>query len=179
MLGQMQKSKTMLVLISGPVGVGKTSVAEELSGLLETANVGHTFVDLDGLAKTFPRPNEDRYGENIALKNLSAVWANAYESGVRNLIVARVIETTDSAKRIQHAVGAETAIIVQLMASDETLFGRVRRREIGSGRAWHERRSLELSKQFQHSSPADMSIDTSDKSIELVANEIRELVDWV
>ena len=73
MTDMMQTSKTNLVLISGPVGVGKTSVAEALSTTLESASVGHTFIDLDGLAKTYPRPIGDRFGDRIALKNLTAV----------------------------------------------------------------------------------------------------------
>ena len=51
-----------LLLISGPVGVGKTTVANELSTLLEVDGIAHTFVDLDALTYTFPRSASDAFG---------------------------------------------------------------------------------------------------------------------
>lgn len=170
--------ESQLLIISGPVGVGKTTVGEELSAILEDEEISHTFVDLDGLSKTYPRSSADRFGEQIALKNLQAVWANALEVGARNLIVARVIETATGAQLIADTVGAKHYVIVQLNASDESLLNRVQRREIGSGRAWHERRAIELSRQFRDLKIADIEIDTDNESIASVAREIREHLNW-
>lgn len=175
----MDMSDTNLVLISGPVGVGKTTLGEELSGTLESAGVAHTFVDLDGLSKTYPRPEDDRFGEKIALKNLGAIWTHAFEQGVRNLIVARVIETHEGAKRIEQAVSARRSVVIELGASDETLLGRVRKREIGTGRAWHERRALELSGLLKRSGIADVSVDTDRKSVQTIANELHQQIGWL
>lgn len=174
----MLRDETQLLIISGPVGVGKTSAGEELSANLEDEEIGHTFVDLDGLSKTYPRSNADPFGEQIALRNLRAVWANAQELGTQNLIVARVIETTAGAQRIADTVGAKSHVIVQLNASDDSLQNRVQRREIGSGRAWHERRAVELSRQLRDLKIADIEIDTDNKSIASVAREVREHLKW-
>ena len=75
----MMRYESQLLIISGPVGVGKTTTAEELSAILEGEEVDHSFVDLDGLAKTYPRPPDDRFGVRIALRNLRAVWAHSQE----------------------------------------------------------------------------------------------------
>lgn len=174
----MLRDECQLLIISGTVGVGKTTVGEELSAILEDEDIGHTFIDLDGLSKTYPRSNADRFGEQIALRNLRAVWANAQELGARNLIVARVIETTAGAQRIADAVGAKHYVLVQLNASDDSLLNRVRRREIGSGRVWHERRAIELSCQLQDLKIADIEIDTNGKSIASVAREVRKHLNW-
>jgi len=174
----MHVEKINLVILSGTVGVGKTTVAEELSGVLETDGIGHTLVDLDGLAKTYPRPTGDKFGEQIALKNLADVWSNARVLGVKNLIIARVVETRAGAERIAAAVGASTNCIVQLNASNTTLITRVRRREIGAARTWHEQRALELSSKMRSNSVADVQLDTDGKTATEVANEIRTLISF-
>ncbi len=176
MIADMDGHDLTLIIISGPVGVGKTSVAEELSGLLAEDKVAHTFIDLDGLSKTYPRPADDKYGERIALKNLQDVWANARALGVKTLIIARVIETPEGARRIEHTVGAISSTVIQLNASDETLLDRVRQREAGSGREWHERRALALSAQMQNSRVATLMLETDDKSVSEIAGEIQPLV---
>lgn len=178
MSDHMQVEKINLIILSGPVGVGKTTVSEELSGVLETDGIGHTLVDLDGLSKTYPRPKGDKFGEQIALKNLTDVWSNARGLGVKNLIIARVVETRASAERIAAAVGASTQFIIQLNASNTTLLARVRRREIGAARTWHEQRALELSSKMRSSDVADIQLDTDGKTATEIANEIRTIVSF-
>ena len=172
----MHAEEINLVILSGPVGVGKTTVGEELSGRLEADGISHTFIDLDGLSKTFPRPTGDTFGEQIALKNLADVWRNARDLGVRNLIIARVIETREGAQRIAQAVGASTSCVVQLNASDSTLLTRVQRREIGAAQKWHEQRALELSSQMRNSNVSDIELDTDHKTVADIAKEIRMLI---
>jgi len=174
----MPRNDSQLVIISGPVGVGKTTTGEELSAILEAEGVGHTFIDLDGLSKTYPRPMDDRFGEDLALKNLRAVWTHSREMGTRNLIVARVIETAAGAERIAQSVDASNSIIIQLNASDSHLLSRVRKREIGSGTDWHERRAIELARKFQRLSVAHIKIDTDERSIGSIAREIRQHLPW-
>lgn len=175
----MDRSDTNLILISGPVGVGKTSVGEELSTLLEASGTAHTFVDLDGLAKTYPRPKGDRFGEQIALANLEAVWRYAFNLGTRNLIVARVVETREGANRIARAVGADSCLIVQLTAREEILLRRVRSREIGSGRVWHENRALELADILERSDAEDIRVDTSERPVGDIANDLFQSIEWI
>lgn len=43
-----------LLLLSGTVGVGKTSVVAEICEILSAREVPHTFVDLDALTCSWP-----------------------------------------------------------------------------------------------------------------------------
>lgn len=161
-----------LVLISGPVGVGKTTVAQELSTLLVDTAVAHTFADLDALTQTYPRPSEDPFGEGLALKNLQAVWSNAQLHNPRLLLIARVIETEASARKIAESVAIDQYTLIQLSARDEILLERVRKRETGAGRAWHEARAIELSRNLSETDIADHVIETDDFSPAEIAEEI-------
>lgn len=174
----MQAQQTNLIVISGPVGVGKTTLSEELSHLLNNRQIAHTIVDLDGLSKTYPRAEEDPYGEKVALANLKAVWANSKTLGTRNLIIARVIETREGLRRIERTVGARKSLLVQLSANDDSLRERVRQRELGKGRAWHEERALDLSRKLAKANLADIYINTDDRSIAEVAVELLSQVVW-
>lgn len=161
-----------LLVISGPVGVGKTTVGNEVSTSLERRGVAHTFIDLDALAATYPRPPDDRFGNRLALLNLRHVWINCAAAGSRNLIVDRVVETQRDLAAIERAVPNSKAVVCQLRADDEKLLRRVRMREVGSRRDWHEARALELARSLEGAAPADIIVDTSGRSVPDIAAEI-------
>ncbi len=167
-----------LLIISGPVGVGKTSSAQEVSNVLVERSVPHTLLDLDCLAGTYPRDPNDRFGSKLMLANLRSVWRNCAAAGSKNLILARVIETEKGKDDIAECIPHAAAIVCQLQAGNDTLVNRVRKREIGSGAQWHEQRSLELAASLKNGAPADFVVDTDDKSIVDVANEIVSQVSW-
>lgn len=81
------------LLITGPVGVGKTAVATEAGHLLGDAGFPHAVVDLDQLAEYRPRAVDDRFGTRIGLANREAVWKNYAAAGAQRLIIASVIES--------------------------------------------------------------------------------------
>lgn len=165
------------LIITGPVGVGKTSTAMELSIVLEEEGIAHTVIDLDALTMTFPRPPDDRFGERLALTNLADVWRNSHIAGAKNLVVARVIEQPAQVQGIQEAVPGSRTTVARLTAGNEDLRVRVRNREIGSAISWHEERSLRLSRTLEEV-PADVVVDTTGRGIRDVAASLRQVVPW-
>ena len=81
-----------LLVVSGPVGVGKTTTGYQVSTLLGDRGIPNTFVDIDALSETWPARADDRFNQQLARTNLGDVWRNAAAVGSRNLIVAAVIE---------------------------------------------------------------------------------------
>ena len=152
--------------------MGKTSVANEVSTLLEEADVAHTFIDLDGLAYTFPLGTDDPYGDEIALENLSAIWANSRKRGVKHLLIARVVESRDYADKLAASVGIGAPVVCRLTGQDDTLLERVRKREIGLGLAWHEKRSLQLARELEASAVEDFCVPTDGRSVTQVAQDV-------
>ncbi|MEN8446379.1 MAG: hypothetical protein ABG776_15365 [Cyanobacteria bacterium J06555_13] len=175
----MQFKPLPLLLISGPVGVGKTSVASEVSDLLRAQDISHTFIDLDQLRYTYPRPAGDRFGSRLGLQNLRDMWRNAAAVGSQNLILSSVIEAWEDVEAIQQMVPGSVPTVCQLRATVETLEVRVRKREIGAGLAWHLRRSVELSEILARAeAPMNFEVWTDGQSVREIAGKIVEHMNW-
>ncbi|MEM9971056.1 MAG: hypothetical protein AAF762_08145, partial [Pseudomonadota bacterium] len=106
------------------------------------------------------------------------VWRNCAAAGSKNLVLARVIETDADKDAIADCIPHSSAVVCQLQARNETLVTRVRKREIGSGAQWHEKRSLELAASLKNGAPANFVLDTDGKSIVELASEIVSQVSW-
>lgn len=167
-----------LLLISGPVGVGKTSIAGAVSSLLQEENVPHTFIDLDALTYTYPRIENDPFNSALALESLAAIWTNCRKRGSKNLVVSRVIEKRSDAEAIADVVNISNPVLCRLTASDSTLQGRIRARKSGSNISWQENRSAQLSAAMDRAQIEDFCIATEDRSITDIATEINQLMTW-
>lgn len=106
------------IVVTGPVGVGKTTVASEMRLFLRDADVPHATVDFDQLTARHPRPaDDDRWGTKLGLANLAALWRNYEASGARRLLVARVIESRADLDGLRHAVPGADITVVRLRAA--------------------------------------------------------------
>ncbi len=161
-----------LVIITGSVGVGKTTVATEISELLEQAEIAHAFVDLDALRWCYPRRPDDRFSVGLGMKNLAAIWTNFCEYGAASLVVADVIETRSELDRYRAAIPGADIFVVRLTASLDTLAERLKQRELGVGLAWHLQRAPELSAIMERNRVEDLLVATDGKTVTQVAKEI-------
>ncbi len=157
------------LLITGPVGVGKTAVAGEVSRLLERSGVPHAMVDVDALSQCFPR---------LALRNLAAVWSNCRAAGARRLILARVIESRADLGGYRSAVPGARIVVCRLRAPARTLASRIRRREPGAGRAWHLARARELAPLMERAAVEDFVVETAGRSLTVVARDVLGRAGW-
>lgn len=167
-----------VMLVTGPVGVGKTSVAGEVSAVLEQARVPHAFVDVDSLRWSYPSPPDDRFRTRLAMRNLAAVWANFRSAGAERLVLADVVEARAELDRYRAAVPGARIIVVRLRAAVETLAARVAGRERGSGRDWHLARAAELAAQMDRDAVEDVLIETDGRSLAEIAREALARCGW-
>src|SRR6476620_5291439 len=117
-----------LLIVTGPVGVGKTTVAYEVSTLMAAAELPHACIDMDTLRSCYPAPIGDRFNVALGLRNLAAVWANCRAVGATSLVVADFIESRDELRGYREAVPGATISVVRLRATLSTLTGRVTQR---------------------------------------------------
>ncbi|MBB1244500.1 hypothetical protein GL263_13135 [Streptomyces durbertensis] len=163
------------LLITGTVGVGKTSVADAASGALTRARIPHAVVDLDRLCQFWPAPADDPFNLGLQLRNLRALARNHFEAGARRLVLAGVVECRRDRARYRAAVGAELSVC-RLTADPAALRERLVRRhhDDEDGLRWHLRRAGELTGILDRARPEDFSVDTSGRSVIEVAGAVLE-----
>lgn len=167
------------IIVTGPVGVGKTTVAEEMGYALGGAGVPHATIDFDRLTACYPRPaDDDRWGTKLGLRNLAALWSNYQASGARRLLIARVIEARSELDGFREAVPGADILVVRLRATPETLQARVRQRRQGS-MEWHLNRAVELASLMDARPVEDVLIETDDRDPRNLAREILQRAGWL
>ena len=168
-----------VMVITGPIGVGKTSVSAEVSEILDHAKVAHGLVDIDSLRWCYPRPLHDPFRIELAMKNLACVWNNFQAFGAKRLILADVLETRDHLERYRTVVPGAEILVVRLRATLSTLTQHVQQREIGSALARHLQRAAELAAIMERNHVEDMLVDIEGKTVTTIAQEILTRCYWM
>lgn len=172
--------KVPTIIVTGPVGVGKSTVAEVMGYLLLAANVPHANVDFDQLRACYPRPaDDDRWGTRLGLANLAAMWLNYQRSGARRLIVAAVVESRAELEGYRDAIPDADIRIVRLRATRETLEARVRQRGPWRDLEWHLNRTVELAAHMDAQPVEDMLVETEDRDPTTIARDILDRAGWL
>lgn len=167
------------IIVTGPVGVGKSTVAEEMGGHLLAAKVPHANVDFDQLTACYPRPaDDDRWGTRLGLENLADLWKNYERSGARRLIIARVVESRTDLVGFREAVPGAEITLVRLRAEVGTLHARIRHRGPGRGMEWHLARATELAPQMDAQQIEHVLIETDGRDAVDVARDVLLRAGW-
>ena len=168
--------KISVLLITGTVGVGKTSIADEIYEILKAKDDPVALINIDELGYAVPHPDNDRFNTKLQLKNLSAMWPNYAELGVRSLIIPCIIENENDVEVFRNAIPSSDIYIIRLTALLSTIEGRIRGRLMGGSLEWHLERAQELEDILKHQSFEDVLISNEAKTITEVADEI--IVAW-
>jgi len=168
------------IIVTGPVGVGKTTVAAEMGYLLVAKKQPVATVDFDQLTACYPRPtDDDRWGTKLGLMNLAALWKNYQAAGARRLIVARVIESRFELGGFRDAIPGADILLVRLRAVPATLQQRVRHRGQGVGMDWHLNRAVELAAEMDAHPVEDMLVETEGREPTTIAENILQRAGWL
>lgn len=169
----MKKSNVPVIVISGPVGVGKTTVSDALSEILRSKSLHHAVIDLDNLRYAFPRPSNDWFHSALGYKNLAAVWKNYKQVGTTCIIIPNVMEDASDVEQIKKAIPSAHVTIVRLQAPLENIHSRLKDREKSEKSLnWHLNRAVELHNQLAQSKIEDFVVDIEDKTPLAIAEEI-------
>ena len=167
-----------LLIISGSMGSGKTTVLSEASDLLEEANVAHAAIDLDWLSKM--HPSREQHGARLLFANLAVVWPIYAAAGAERLLVARVVENRSELQLYREAVPGAEPVVCRLTCAVETMEERVRTREPGMIQAEAVARARELAEILERNRAEDFTIDNGEEpSITDVAREVLSRAGWL
>lgn len=167
------------LLITGTVGVGKTTVAETAGQLLARRGVPHALIDLDHIRTLWPSPDGDWFNLAIELRNLASLATNYRAAGAQRLVLAGVLERRTDLAAYERACGG-SVFVVRLLGAASTIEQRLRTRHHDSPEdlAWHLTRRSELDAILDaaHVSDADVIID--DRTPADVAAEALQRAEW-
>jgi hypothetical protein len=111
--------------------------------VLARAGVPAAMIDAE-LAYFHPKPPGDPLGYGVAEEALRALWRVYAAAGHRRLLLPRVVENEEQLGIVERAVPGAHVRVVRLVAPPEAILERLRRREAGSGLAWHVERSRQI-----------------------------------
>lgn len=121
-----------VLIISGSMGAGKTTVLGEASTLLTAENVPHAAIDVDAVSIGHVPSS---VGDEIAFRNVATVWANYATLGISRLLLADAIDTPERLLALRRATRADEVVVGRLCADLGTMQERVRVREPVSNQA--------------------------------------------
>jgi hypothetical protein len=167
-----------VLVITGPVRVGKSTIANEAAWLLRQADVPHALVDLDRIEQCWPVPADDPGNELVSHRNLACMWANFRQAGVDRLIFARVLETRSLLRRVTEAVPGAQITVVRLRAPLAVLHERIRSRE-ASDPDWFLDAATHTTEVFERAQVEDHLVDNENRPATVVAEEVLHRVGWL
>ena len=167
-----------LLIISGSMGTGKTTVVSEISDLLLEAGIAHAAIDLDWLSIMYPE--RDPHGERLAFANLAAVWPNYAAFGAKRLVVARTVEDRAELDDYRAAVPGAQPIVCRLTAPLSVMQERLRIREPGRFQDQALARAAELEGILDRAEVEDFVVENGGgRSVTAVAREVLSLAGWL
>jgi Mrp family chromosome partitioning ATPase len=123
-----------ILLISGPTGVGKSTIAFRLYMQYLNAGLTASYVDLDQIGFISPARPDDRFRHRLKARNLAAIWRNYHAVGATHLIATGPIESNAALQMYIDALPNAVITFCRLHASPDELTRRVMSR--GAGGSW-------------------------------------------
>ncbi len=117
----------LAVLVTGPLGSGKTSVAVEVGMQMEGRGEPNAVIDLDWLCWVGPGISGDRL-RAVLHDNLRAVVARYRAEGVDRFVLARTMVSSAEVAGVRAALGGAALTVVRLDVTAEVATERVRAR---------------------------------------------------
>ena len=166
-----------LLIISGTMGAGKTTVMAEASDILSLHKITHAAIDLDALGLAYLP--DVKPTDAIMYNNLKSVCENYSSLGIQRLLLARAIQDRAELDLCRSVVSATNTIICRLNASPALMAQRVAMRESGMLRDGFIARSAELNAILDEAQLEDFSITNEDRPLQEIAREMLVRAGWI
>lgn len=167
-----------VLLLTGTVGVGKTTVAAAINDVLAELRIPNAAVDLDALIWQWPP--DSPWNHQLMIDNLAAIWPNFAARGVTHLVLARVIEDRADLDDYRRAVPDADITVCRLVADEATRTARLEARmPPGPSRDWHLARTVELERTLRERAVEDVTVGNGDREVGDVARDVLRRIGWI
>jgi hypothetical protein len=120
------------LIVCGAGGVGKSSVAAEISQVLAANGAPSAFIDADTVAQFGPAPWHCRQGlsfyDTLKCKNVGSLWLNYHQAGALHLVVAAHVDSLRLRAQYENALQGCAVQVALLIAPLDILKERLTRR---------------------------------------------------
>jgi len=165
----------LVLVISGSMGAGKTTLMAEASDLLGAAGVVHAAIDLDALSIGHLPPES----VSVSKLNLALLWKSYAALGVTRLVIAGAIESASRLAEVRGAVPHAHILICRVRARIATMQERVRQREPGMLQREFVERVVLLDEELDSAALHDFEVDNEARGVTAAAREILEIAGWL
>jgi predicted kinase len=178
--------KTKILLITGPAGIGKSTLCWELGSLLSAARISHAIIETDELDRVYPRPTAQDLApisagaSDVSAINLAAIWSTYRALGHTRLIMSGVMLHLGLDRRwILSAIPDAEITAIRLQATELTLLDRLGQREVGSGRDEQVERTLRQARRMAAETSGEVrTIQADSKTPTELAEQILRDLGW-
>ena len=176
-----------ILLITGPAGVGKSTLCWEIGAQLGAAGTAHAIIETDELDRIYPKPEAADLARlktgtvDVSSINLAALWSTYRALGHSRLIMPGVMLHLDFDRRwILQAIPDAEITVVRLLAGEATLLTRLAQREIGSGAQDQAQRTLKQARRMaDQKSDGIICVQTDGETPQELARIVLRAVGWL
>jgi hypothetical protein len=166
-----------LLIITGGMGAGKSSVLAEASDILWLRHLPHAAIDLDMLGLGCLPSGAETH--EVMYENLRSVSRNYAAAGVRRFLVARSFEDRAQLDLCRKIFSARDTIVCRVSASLGVMQSRVQSRESGISSQEYFDRVTKLSEILDRARLEDFTVVNENRHITDVTSEMLVRAGWI
>jgi predicted kinase len=171
-----QSGGVLLLLLTGPPGAGKSTVATAVHDRLSDDGVANALVEADQLRRCYPQPTKQRLRDHVAF-----LVRSYRESGHDLILVTETIEVAADYEALVAALEPDRVFFVRLDAETRTLQNRITIREPATWSGLPEMltHTAHLSVSMRHLPNVSLVVSTETVSADDAATQVLDaLAEW-
>jgi len=166
-----------ILLLTGTVGTGKTTVAVEIIEQLADMGLHCAVIDLDWLGWVNAGDDFHQY-DKLIVQNVISVWPNYCAVGVEYLVLARGLTHREPVQTLQNVFSSTPIKVIRLIASRDILIKRLSQRDSGETLHEHLAEMNELNQIMDDLQLEEAAIVTDNLPVNMIAERIIDVTGW-
>ena len=166
------------VLLTGPVGAGKTTLATEIGELLKAADVAHAVIELDWLSWCVGPGGDAQIRRQLVIENLAAMVSNFQRAGICRYVLAGSIVSLEHLDAVASTLDGIHLEVVRIVAPAELLASRVEERDAARKTLGSVSQAAEFLATTRNAIPDCLEVDNTSGDVSATAEAVLDKIGW-